>query len=115
MVVARVKGMANQTNPPEIKPQTPWRGLAATDDCQYAWSQNTVPDINSCNYQHHRNTTTTLTEVAHNVDNPEDEATGAEEGQIGAALVAHILVGSLPAGDVVKYRLRGAEWVLRVV
>ena len=115
MVVARVKGMANQTNPPEMKPQTPWRGLAATDDCQYAWSQNTVPGNNRNVMTDNTTAAAAVTEVPHDVDDTKDEATRAEEGEVGAALVAHVLVRGLPAGDVVEYSLRGAEWVLGVV
>lgn len=43
MVVARVKGTANQAKPPTRNPQTPSLGLAATLLCQYDWSTNTVP------------------------------------------------------------------------
>ena len=60
-------------------------------------------------------TISTFTEVPNDVDNAKDEATRAEECQVGAALVAHVLVWSLPAGDVVKYSLRGSKWVLWVV
>ena len=54
-------------------------------------------------------------EVTNNVDNAEDEATGAEEGEVGATLVAHVLIRSLPAGDEVKHRLGVSKGVLRVV
>ena len=53
--------------------------------------------------------------VTDNVDNAKDEAAGAEEGEVGAALVAHVLVRSLPAGDEVKYRLGVSKRILRVV
>ena len=62
-----------------------------------------------------KTTTRAITEVADDVDDTKDKAARAEESQVGAALVAHVLVRSLPAGDVVENSLRGAEWVLRVV
>ena len=60
-------------------------------------------------------TAAAVTEVPHDVDDTKDEAARAEEGEVGAALVAHVLVRGLPAGDVVENSLRRAEWVLRVV
>ena len=53
--------------------------------------------------------------VADNVDNAKDEAARAEEGEVGATLVAHVLIRSLPAGDEVKHRLGVSKGVLRVV
>ena len=60
-------------------------------------------------------TTQAITEVPDDVDDTKDKAARAEESQVGAALVAHVLVRGLPAGDVVENSLRRAEWVLRVV
>ena len=53
--------------------------------------------------------------VADNVDNAKDEAARAEEGEVGATLVAHFLVRSLPARDEVKHGLGVSKGVFRVV
>ena len=53
--------------------------------------------------------------VSNNVDNSKDESSRAEEGEVGASLVAHVLIRSLPAGDEVKHRLGVSKGVLRVV
>ena len=62
-----------------------------------------------------KTTTLTVTEVPDDVDDTKDEAARAEESQVGAALIAHVLVRSLPAGDEVKYRLGVSKRILRVV
>ena len=45
IVAANVKRIANHVRSPLMEPQMPCRGLAATDDCQYAWSPNIVPKL----------------------------------------------------------------------